>query len=336
MHASFQDGERNIELRCRALPPSSFKCTIKCPFVPRDVTISDALKDVVNEDNHIKTYALAACGVGGILLYGIEVSHFAADTAQLRSQPVVLALLDSTTSTCKVTFSNSGMLGSASTSGHIAVWDVNMLFMLMGSMASVTIDRDESGRNLTTTNKFAPTWEAAYHCGQITALEFSPSGHWLAAACLGRAGEIILIEQSNAAMTHLPNSTWMHSCILCTIVPHLKSTQYTVTNNNMGTTTMHCTDVLTHSGLSLLVWWRNPSAQNEILIGVHGPTQRWMAFDPVSCLSYRKYVRKWESIHRSAAGSVASKDILQSLSIEMSTNSVISVTRDGKARTFEL
>ena len=201
------------------------------------------------------------------------------------------------------------------------------------------------------TKKTAPLWATSYSCSQVTSLQFSPSCHWLAAACL--SGELYLMERvrrSSSTMKRLvaskreetskaqqeergdqeqqhkheqeeheqeqPVEEWMHARVVNMIPRRSPDNAAIDTSNNSKVTAME------HIGPSLVAWLSSPktvrtskeeeehasgkasteteTATNvaaEILIGVHGPTQRWMSICPSSGLRYRTIASSLESMN---------------------------------------
>ena len=232
--------------------------------------------------------------------------------------------LAQTTITCKVAFvtatgDRSGMLASASTGGTIFIWDVGKIL---------------HGHQVDPAKKTAPLWSMSYSCSQVTSLEVSPSGRWLAVACL--RGELYLIERvskssyrqygfSESSATKMLVATksdeqdgereeeWMHARVVNMVPSKTACDAFPSKSNVMAAE---------HIGPSLVVWLTvdtSPPTRKreeeeekehasderssletatnvaEILVGVHGPTQRWISLCPSSGLRYRTIASSLES-----------------------------------------
>ena len=331
----FCTDDRDIQLIARN--QNQQKITIRSPFIPRDIAISNVLHTRNNSDDENTTtiHVLAICGVGGILLYKIvstissaTISNISnkssSSTSVFNSAPILFASLVPSTSICKVTFShNSGLLGSTSTGGSIAVWDVNINM-------DMDMDMDiETNSDAEVMIHMEPTWESSYQCSQVTALSFSPSDRWLAAACLGlpTMGELIVIEN------HTNN--WTHARII-QMVPQNNTSKATMQS-------LETTKAIIHCGMSLLTWLETNNKSNkkpsqnsikaikEILIGIHGPTQRWTVVDPATGMSYRKNISMLEKEHRS----LVYQDVVSSLSVGMDKG-LFSVNSSGQIKKLNM
>ena len=183
---------------------------ITCPFVPLDLSISGP---VALHTKHSSTHVLAVGGVGGVLLYTFNMENAGTTTTTTTTttskhtpkhthhspSESFQAALHSSTSTCKVAFSNHPRtattattttttttaaatdchLASASIGGGVAIWDVSGILR-------------QSPQNKKH-HVVLPVWEIQYQCSQITDLGFSWSNQWLAFAC--RTGDVYFIEK---------------------------------------------------------------------------------------------------------------------------------------------
>jgi hypothetical protein len=312
---SVQTTETNNNTCDNSAYTNSILYTINSPFVPLDVSIAGPLR-VKNRRSLM--YVIATCGVGGILLYPFELTkdRFSNSIVNDNTMPPELhfseAILNDKSTTCKVVFSsytgfNECFLASASTGGTISIWDI---------CALLTNDRDEKNELSSQTNLKA-IWENEYKCSQVTCLSFSSTNTFLAFTC--RSGDIYLIEKNK--------NIFLHSTIIKDI---------------MGETS-NKTNSFTSIGPSLVTWMMS-SNEEDVLVGINGPTQNWVVLYPKNGFRCWKDIKLLNSVHGHLDNKCDNKEsscmepdnVVKQLLLIGDGNGFISITQSETCRLFLL